>query len=336
MRGRGNPSPAASRPARRRAALKTCIYIIHTAIRWVSPCQINQERGDSMSKEDKEAKKEKKPKKEKAPKPKKEKPPKKEKAPKKAKPPKMKKCHACKAEIPKKAKICPHCAAKQKGNPLPLILGLVLVLVLASGVSIFFFHFPFTPPFELPFMQKSITDTVLGQTMELSKKEEAAVVAIFTECGLGEITEAKPLSSDETSDSYNVNDRNTARYMERANRIVVQLDKETKAVQSIACGNNSVYQDGELVAPVTNFYLGTEARDSYLSVCLTAVKSRLELPETAVFPAKSAWKYSMDGDKVTVESTVTVKNTSGIEETRPFMVEFEKGEFVSVSFATAE
>ena len=273
----------------------------------------------------KEAKEEKKPKKEK-----------KEKAPKKAKAPKMKKCHACKEEIPKKAKICPHCAAKQRGNPLPLVLGLVLVLVLASGVSIFFFHFPITPPFELPFMQKSITDTVLGQTMELSKKEEAAVVAVFTECGLGEITEARVLSSDETSDSYNVNDRNTARYMDRANRIVVQLDKETKSVLSIDCGNNGVYRDGELVAPVTDFYLGTEARDTYLSVCLTAVKARLELPETAVFPAKSAWKYTMDGEQVTVESTVTVKNTSGVEETRPFAVLFEKGDFVSVSFSPAE
>ena len=55
-----------------------------------------------------------------------------------------------------------------------------------------------------------------------------------------------------------------------------------------------------------------------------------------MFPAKSAWKYAMDGEKVTVESTVTVKNTSGVEETRPFTVLFEKGEFVSVSFSPAE
>lgn len=265
-------------------------------------------------------------------KPKKEKQPKKEK---KEKAPKMKKCPSCKEEIPKKAKVCPHCAAKQKSNPLPIILALVLVLVLTAGVSIVVFHFPIAPPFDLPFTQKTLTDTVLGQTLELNKKEEAALVAVFTECGLGEITEARLRSSDDISDTYVVDDRNTARYLERDSAVLVRLDKATKAVVSIFCGSSAVYRNDELVAPVTNFYLGTEVRDSYLAVCLTAVKARLDLPETAVFPSKSAWEYTMDGNRVTVRSTVTAKNTSGVEETRPFTAEFEDGEFVSLSLSPA-
>ena len=51
--------------------------------------------------------------------PEQEKAPKKEKTPKKEKAPKMKVCSACKEQIPKKAKLCPHCSAKQKTSILP-------------------------------------------------------------------------------------------------------------------------------------------------------------------------------------------------------------------------
>ncbi|MDE7218817.1 MAG: zinc ribbon domain-containing protein [Oscillospiraceae bacterium] len=262
--------------------------------------------------------------------------PKKEKEPKAEKAPKMKVCPSCKEEIPKKAKVCPHCAAKQKQNILPLLLALVLVLVVGAGVSIVVFHFPIAPPFDLPFGTKSISDTMLGQTMELSKKEEKAVLAVFEECGFTEITDVRTLSSGEASSTYAVNDRDTSRYMEPGKTIVVELENEDKTVTSISCDGSDIYRDGEAVAPVTDFYMGLEQRDALLSVCLSAVKARLDLPETAVFPAKSKWTYTTDGDKVTVQSTVTVKNASGQEETRPFIVEFEKGDFVSMSFVETE
>ena len=124
-----------------------------------------------------------------------EKKPQKEKKPKKEKAVKMKVCPSCQAEIPQKAKLCPHCAAEQKGkSPLPVILAVVVpLLILAAGaVSVFVFHFPVDPPFDLPF-GKQVNETPLGTAMELSGKQEEAVTAVFEQCGIFKITDAKKL-----------------------------------------------------------------------------------------------------------------------------------------------
>ena len=266
--------------------------------------------------------------------------PKKENKPKKEKTVKTKICPACKAEIPRKAKLCPHCAAKQP-NKLPTALigvAAVLLLVIGLGVSVFVFHFPIDPPFAIP---KHYAETPLGQGMELTSKQEEAVNAIFAQCSIQRIVEVKPLVSDDECSTYAVNDSETVHFSDTQDAIVVELDNETKTVNSIDFQKNAVYRNGEVLAQATDFYLTGEERDVYLDQCLTAVKSRLTLPETASFPAKSAWEYETDGDKVTVRSTVTSKDTTGTPETRWFTAEFEGGEFVSVNIgeiatATAE
>lgn len=282
-----------------------------------------KEQEEKAETEGKEEKKEKK-----AKKPKKEKTPKKEK---KEKPIKTKKCPACHQDIPKKAKNCPHCAAKQKVNPVPMILAAVLTLLLAAGVSVMVFHFPFTPPFSLPFTSKPIAETVLGQGMELTKNQDAAVAAVLEECGFKQISEVKKVSSTERSTSYNVNDVDTIRFLDHADALIVNVNNETRAVESITYQNTNIYLNGYLIVPITNFYLDAATRDVYLSATLTAVKARLDFPETAEFPSKSNWHYTMDGENVTVESTVTSKTTSGEMETRSFLAKFEKGSFVSIT-----
>lgn len=279
-----------------------------------------EEKEEKAEKKGKAEKKEKKPKKEK-----------KEKKPKKEKPIKTKKCPACHQEIPKKAKICPHCAAKQKGNPLPLILAILLALLLMLSVSIVVFHFPIAPPFDLPFTGKPITESVLGQGMELNKKEDAAVSAVLEECGFKEIREVKELSSTERSTFYNVNDVDTIRFLDRADTLIVEVDNTTKTVENITYQDKDIYMNGHLIESITDFYLDAATRDVYLSATLTAVKARLELPETAEFPSKGSWRYTMDGENVTVESTVTSKTNSGETQTRPFTAKFEKGSFVSIT-----
>jgi len=104
---------------------------------------------------------------------------KKEKKEKKEKAPQVKICPNCEAEIPKKAKVCPNCEAKQKGgNKLLLILVPIIVLLAAASVSIAVFSFPVA----LPFLS-SVSDTMLGQAMGLSSKQEEAVLAVLAECG---------------------------------------------------------------------------------------------------------------------------------------------------------
>lgn len=284
---------------------------------------------EQEEKEEKEAKKGKKERKEK--KPKKEKKEKKPKKEKKEKSVKTKTCPACHQEIPKRAKNCPHCAAKQKGNPVPLILAVVLTLLLAAGVSVMIFHFPFTPPFSLPFTGKPIAETVLGQGMELTKKQDAAVTAVLEECGFKQICEVKLVSSDEHGTSYNVNDVDTIRFLDHADELIVQVNNETKAVERVTYQKTNIYLNGHLMEPITKFYLDAATRDVYLSATLTAVRARLDLPETAEFPSRSGWRYTMDGENVTVESTVTSRTNSGEMETRSFLAKFEKGSFVSIT-----
>lgn len=259
---------------------------------------------------------------------------KKEKKPKKEKAAKTKVCPSCKAEIPKNAKLCPHCAAKQPKKFPVVIAAAAAVFLLAVGlsVSVFVFHFPIDPPFELPF-GKALSETELGQTMEVTSKQEEAILAIFEQCGIYAVREVKRLVSDDESATYAINDAETVHFSDTKDAIIVELSNKDKTVQSIDFQKHAVYRSGTVVAQATDFYLSSAERDNYLSMCLTAVNARLPLPETASYPAKSAWSYTTDGNKVTVESTVTTKDSNGTPVTQAFTAEFEDGEFVSVSIA---
>lgn len=259
----------------------------------------------------------------------------KEKAEKGSKKSKVRICPSCQAEISKKAKVCPHCEAKlkKKGIPLPVILILLVVLLLAgAAVSIFIFHFPIDPPFELAFGGKAPSKTLLGETMELTVEQEEAMLEVLESCGFSQISDVRKIAGGAKSTSYAVNDASTERYVDGDDAIVVQVENETKAVDSITYQDQNLYLGGTVIAKITDYYLGSEERDVYLAAALTAVKARLDLPETAVFPSKSKWTYNMDGDTVTVSSFVTTHDASGTETTQNFLITFEGGEFVSLDF----
>lgn len=272
----------------------------------------------------------------------------KEKKAKKEKEPKAKKekgiktkiCPACQAEIPKKAKVCPNCQEKQKSGkkPVLVIIPLLLVLLLVgAGVSIFVFHFPIDPPFNLPFLGPKISETVLGQGMELTKQQEEVVLTVLTECGFEEICQVDTIKKTSKSTTYAVQDTSTERFLDTDDPIMVQMRNETKTVDSIQFKDQNIYAHGRVVKPITDYYLDIAERDIYLSLTLTAVKSRLDFPETAVFPSKSKWDYTMGEDgNVTVQSTVTCRDASGKEITRAFQVLFEDGAFASMELEGEE
>jgi len=259
----------------------------------------------------------------------KEKKAKKEKAPKKEKKEKKARiCPNCKAEVPKKAKVCPNCQAKLKGgNRLVLILVPIVVLIAAAAVSIVVFGFPVS----LPFLS-STSDTMLGQAMELTSEQEEAVLAVLSECGFQEISEVRTVKAGSKRTSYAVSDVETERFLDAEDAIVVQLLNETKTVESITFQDHDIYANGQVVAPITDYYLGRARRDEYLVATLAAVKARLDFPETAVFPSRSSWSYTMDGENVTVQSTVTAKDGSGKETVYPFQAQFTGDELVSLTF----
>ena len=269
----------------------------------------------------------------------KEKKPKKEKKAKGEKKPKVRVCPSCQAEVSKKAKVCPHCEAKLKkqGSRLPLLLVvLVLLIAVAAGVSVFVFHFPIDPPFELAFGGKAPSKSLMGETMELTVDQEKAMLAVLQECGFSELSEVTKIKSGATSTSYSVHDAATQRYVGEGDAIVMQVKNETKEVETITFQDHDIYVRGNTVSKITDYYLDTDQRDVYLAATLTAVKARLELPETAVFPSKSKWTYTMEGENVTVESFVTTHDGSGEETTRQFVARFESGEFASLEFLEEE
>lgn len=47
----------------------------------------------------------------------------------------MKKCKYCQSEIDSKAKICPNCQKKQKGNGLKVVLIIILLVIIISSIA---------------------------------------------------------------------------------------------------------------------------------------------------------------------------------------------------------
>jgi len=275
-------------------------------------------------------------------KPKKEKKPKKQKIPKPKPGKQMKFCQKCGMEIPKSAKICPGCAAKQKGNVLLLVLPMAVLLVLGTAFSLFGFHYPVTPPFELPFRLPLVSgplmsETPLGLGMELTVKQEEAVTAVLDACGFKKITQVSKVGSGAATTSYAVQDVDTERFLVGTDPIVVQMEDETKTVQSITLGDEPIYNGEEAVSQITDYYMDMSERDVYMQEVMNKVKDRLELPEVAVFPSRSHWTFTEEADSVLiVESYVTTKDGSGTESVRPFTAKFEKDKFVSVTFAETQ
>ena len=256
---------------------------------------------------------------------------KKEKKEKKEKAPQVKICPNCEAEIPKKAKVCPNCEAKQKGgNKLLLILVPIIVLLAAASVSIAVFSFPVA----LPFLS-SVSDTMLGQAMGLSSKQEEAVLAVLAECGFQEVSEIRTVKEGSKRTSYAVSDYDTERFLDVEDAFVVQLLNETKTVESITFLDHDIYANGRVVSKVTDYYLGQDQRDDYLKATLSAVRARLTFPETAVFPSRSHWTYTVDGETVTVQSTVTAKDGAGKESVQAFTAQFTGDELTSLEFSEA-
>ena len=264
---------------------------------------------------------------------------------KKPKPEKVKKekkgkvttCPSCEMEIPKKAKICPRCGKalpKKKKSPLAFILP-VLLLVIAALVSVVVFAFPVGLPIELPFglpikLGPKLSDTVLGEAMELTEKQEKSIVSVLESCGFEEVVEAEELPTAGKTKAYSIMDKSLERFTE-GETAMVKVDGESKEVVSVSFRRETLYLDGEVVSQLGEHYLGMEDRDELMMAALKEVQGRLDLPETAVFPSRSKWQFHEDGGQVIVQASVNAKNTSGVAADTPFTVVFEGKEVVSVT-----
>lgn len=161
------------------------------------------------------------------------------------------------------------------------------------------------------------------KAMNLTMAQETAMLQIFQDCGIGEITSVQPFQSGETKSSYYLADN-------EVNNIVVWVNNEDKTVDSIYYNDNDIYLNGAVVSQITNFYVNSEDKSNYRVQSQMAVQKLLKYPDTAEFPAISGWKFGINNGSVIVQSTVTAKNAFGVESTNNFQVTFTNHSITSL------
>ena len=174
---------------------------------------------------------------------------------------------------------------KRTGCLIPLLVMLLLLLAIGIGVGVGVS----SSTGNGTAAQKS----VLVETMDLTDEQEAAVLALFEQCGILEIKEVTQVQAGESRTSFWVDDVETASYKGGDNTIVVWLNNESKAVEEIYFHDNDIYVDGQVMAQVSDFYVSSTLRDEYRVTCQMIIKQCLSYPDTAEFQSASGWSYGV-------------------------------------------
>lgn len=129
--------------------------------------------------------------------------------------------------------------------------------------------------------------SILAKTIELNSTQEASMLEIFNACGIGEIISASIFQSGDVRTSYYLEDKETDAYKDAEYTIVVWVNNASKTVESIHFHSQDIYLNGEVLAPITEYYVNSADRDNYRVASQLAVKQLLNYPDTAKFPAIS-------------------------------------------------
>lgn len=165
--------------------------------------------------------------------------------------------------------------------------------------------------------------SVLARALDLSPEQESAMIEIFQNCGIGEIVSASHFQSGDAHTSYHLEDEETDAYAGVDNTIVVWVTNETKSVEAIYFRDQEIYVDGEIIAPITNYYVNAADRDKYRTLTQELIKQVLNYPDTAKFRGITAWNFEIREDgAVVAQSTVEAKNALGMESTMQFQIVF--------------
>lgn len=232
---------------------------------------------------------------------------------------KLKKCKFCHSDVEKKEKVCPNCGRKIKRRRwiFPLLILVVFCVAFNAAVNS-----------GTSSSGSSTSKSILGKTMQLSTEQETAMIDIFTQCGIGEITSATEFQSGDDHTSYHLKDEETSAY--KSGTIVVWVSNASKTVESIYFHDQDIYLNGTVLAQVTDFYVNSADRDNFRVSSQLAVNQLLNYPDTAKYPAISGWAFALEDGIVIVQSSVEAKNAFGVEESLSFQVKFENENIVSL------
>ena len=178
--------------------------------------------------------------------------------------------------------------------------------------------------------QKQSAQTLFGKELKLSKSEEEKMLKTFEDCGIGEIVSISDFQSGKDRTSYNLEDNETSAYKGVEGTIVVWVDNETKEIDSIYFNDHDIFENGSVIAPITNYYVNKKDRDDYRVSAQLAINQLLNYPDSAKYPSESGWKFSIKDGIVIAQSSVTAKNAFGMEDTNEFQIEFENKKIISI------
>ena len=251
------------------------------------------------------------------------------------------KCPECGKEISDMAQSCPNCGRPLSPSDPPIpdtVLrggtvnsspgsqqpprqkkkghGCLVSLLIFLGLFIFLIY-------TVANADKAGGKSVLARELDLSPDQEAAMTELFQNCGIGEIVSASQFQAGDDHTSYHLEDEETDAYDGVDNTIVVWVTNETKSVEAIYFHDQNIYVDGEIIAPITNYYVNAADRDKYRTLTQELIKQVLNYPDTAKFRGISAWHFEIQEDgSVVARSTVEAKNALGMESTMEFQIVF--------------
>ncbi|MBQ8132971.1 MAG: hypothetical protein IJ192_00940 [Clostridia bacterium] len=198
----------------------------------------------------------------------------------------------------------------------------IVILMFIVGFGIIRTNVNFTPT--------DNSKSVLAKELSLNSNQEAAMKTIFTECGIGEITEAKKFQSGEGHTSYYLEDKETEFYEGANGAIIVWVTDSSKTIESIHFNDNDVYAEGKIISPITDFYVNETDRNKYRNITQEAIKKVLNYPDTAKFHGISAWQFTIEDGLAVARSTVEAKNAFGMESKEVFQAKFDNGKLTSL------
>jgi len=166
------------------------------------------------------------------------------------------------------------------------------------------------------------TRSLLAETMGLTDEQEAAILEVFEEAGIEEITRIEQAPTPEQNFlSFRLRNADTDFY---GGFITVHLsDDEYRNVLTIFhnLADEDIFAYGEIVNHASVFFpISATERNTVITQAQRWILDVLELPDSAVFGR--GWAFERQEENIAVQSTVNARNALGLQAELPFQIIF--------------
>lgn len=208
------------------------------------------------------------------------------------------KCRQCKLDIPKGAKICTHCGAKQ-GMGCGGLLGIVILIAIAIPVLNGFFEAK---------NGNSTSSSLVSATNSSQSSEESIIETIKP--ALVEIDiNADDISSFKQIADWANGERYSFNYCDIG--FLVYMNKDG-TLNSINSGDVKFYSDGKANCSVLDRIITSSDKAQLETWAEEQALKQLLAPSTAKFPIWDGWEFARDKNRYQVNGYVDADNAYGV------------------------